>query len=93
MAATPPLLVAALWLRTPLLSILATALLTSRALLSWLLRRAQGVQSGPLTSIAEVLAAELLLWAGLVQALATRQVRWRGYRFRIARGGHMIPDA
>jgi hypothetical protein len=51
------------------------------------------VQSGPLTSIAEVLAAELLLWAGLVQALATRQVRWRGYRFRIARGGHMIPDA
>ena len=93
MAATPPLLVSALWLRTPLLSILATALLTSRALLSWLLRRAQGVQSGPLTSVAEVLAAELLLWAGLVQALATRQVSWRGYRFRIARGGHMIPDA
>jgi len=92
-AATPPLVLAALWLRTPLLSMLATGLLLSRTLLAWLLRRRQGVPQGFLVSGFEVLAAELLLWAGLGQALATRQVNWRGYRFRIARGGHMVPDA
>ncbi len=93
MAATPPLLLSAALLRTPLLSVLASSIWLARSLLSWSLRRAQGIRQGLVTSALEVLGAELLLWAGLMQALATRQVNWRGYRFRIARGGHMIPEA
>ena len=92
MAATPPLLLASLCLRTPLLVVMATTLLCSRTVLSWLLRRSQGIRRSLIESALEVLAAELLLWAGLLQAIGTRQVNWRGYRFRIARGGHMIPE-
>jgi ceramide glucosyltransferase len=93
MAATPPLVLASLFLRTPRLSLFACALWSSRTLLSYLLRRAQGLRPTVIQSALEVLSAELLLWAGLGKALATRQVSWRGYRFRIARGGHMIPEA
>lgn len=93
MAATPPLLIAAAILRTPLLSLLVGLIFTARTLLSWLLRRAQHVQQGFFESALEVIGAELLLWTGLAKALATRQINWRGYRFRIARGGHMIPEA
>lgn len=92
MAATPPLLLAAAIGRTPLLSLLAGSIWATRSLLSWSLRRAQGVRQGLAVSALEVLGAELLLWAGLVQAISTRQVNWRGYRFRIARGGRMIPE-
>ena len=92
MAATPPLLLASLCLRTRLLVTMTVALLLSRTLLSWLLRRAQGIRRSVVESVLEVVAAELLLWAGLLQALGTREVNWRGYRFRIARGGQMIPE-
>lgn len=93
MAATPPLLLASVCLRTPLLSLFAVALWSSRTLLCYLLRQTQGIRQTVTKSALEVLSAELLLWAGLCQALGTRQVSWRGYRFRIARGGHMIPEA
>lgn len=92
MAATPALLLAAFVLRTPLLVLLAGSGFVARTLLAFRLRRAQGVRQGLVASALEVLGAELLLWAGLIQALATRQISWRGYRFRIARGGHMIPE-
>ena len=30
--------------------------------------------------------------SGLGRALVTRRIRWRGHRFRIGRGGRMLPD-
>lgn len=91
-APTPALLLAAaLWWRSPLWLYVA-ALLAARALLCAALRRAQGLGGGPLAAVLEVLGAELLLWAGLGRALLTRRIRWRGHRFRIGRGGRMLPD-
>jgi len=92
MAATPALLLTALFTRSRNLGMLATALLGLRALLCWALRRTQGLGRSPLAAVTEVLTAELLLWLGLGRAVVTRRIRWRGHRFRIGRGGTMMPD-
>jgi ceramide glucosyltransferase len=92
MATTPALLLAALALRTPGIWALSLLLLAARALLCYRLRQAQRVPRGPLAAVAEVLAAEVLLWLGLGRALLSRRVSWRGHRFRIGRGGTMIPE-
>ncbi len=93
MAATPLLLLVTLLARSAKLGVYAAALLGLRMLLSAALRRLQGQRCGPLTAAVEVLAAELLLWLGLGQALWTRRISWRGHHFRIGRGGVMLPDA
>ena len=92
MAPTPVLLLAALVWGNLQLWVYAGILLGTRALLCCKLRRTQALRRGPLAAVAEVVAAELLLWAGLLRALRTRRIRWRGHRFRIGRGGLMIPD-
>ena len=92
MATTPVLLLVALLARSAKLGVYAAALLGLRMLLCWALRQLQGQRSGPLSAAAEVLGAELLLWLGLGQALLTRRISWRGHRFRIGRGGVMLPD-
>lgn len=96
-AATPPLLVAALAYRTPLLSLFALLLLGTRALLCDGLRRAHGVRRSPARAlplaVLEVLAAEALLLVAFVGACLTRRVRWRGHRFRVGRGGALQYEA
>lgn len=92
MAATPPLLLALLWFRTPLLAALTGGVWVLRTILSWFLRRTQGIAQSLWVSALEVLGAEALLWAGLALALWTRQVTWRGYRFRVVRGGQMVSE-
>ncbi len=91
-APTPALLLAAALGWRSSLWLYVAALLAARALLCGALRRTQGLRCGPLAAVGEVLGAELLLWAGLGRALATRRIRWRGHRFRIGRGGRMLPD-
>jgi ceramide glucosyltransferase len=91
-AATPPLLVGLAIFRTPLLAILCAGVFSLRTLLAWLLRRRQQVRQGFVTSALEVLLAETLLMSGFVSALLTRKITWRGYRFRIQRGGTMVPS-
>lgn len=89
-AALPALLLLSVCVRSPLLWLFTAAGALLRARLGQLLRRSQGVRLGLLTALGEVLLAEGLLWLGLLRALGSRHVSWRGHRFRIARGGRMI---
>ena len=36
--------------------------------------------------------AEGLLWLGLLRAVHSRRVIWRGHRYRVERGGRLVPD-
>jgi GT2 family glycosyltransferase len=89
-AATPLHLALSLALRDPTYLAMAGGLLLLRALLAAVLLRRQGAPARG--ALLDVLRAELLMWAGLLRALATRRVRWRGRSYRVLRGGVLQPD-
>jgi ceramide glucosyltransferase len=92
-AATPALLVAALLVRSPILSGFTGAVLMLRMLLCWSLRRFQGIRIGPLRALSEVLVGESLLLMGFLRAAGSRRIRWRGHPFFVDRGGRLRPAA
>jgi len=93
MAATPALLLTLSVVHSPILLGFTVAVLCLRVLLCLWLRRMQGVRLGPLAALGQVLLGESLLWAGFLQALGSRRIRWRGHLFYVERGGRLRPAA
>jgi ceramide glucosyltransferase len=82
-------------IRQPAYLAMALSLLGLRTVLAFVLRRIHEVSGPSLLEIARslvaVLAAELLLWAGLVRATVSRRIVWRGHRYVVGRGGRLVP--
>lgn len=93
LAATPLHLLLAGLVHNPLHAAMAAGLWALRAMLAaWLARLLERPPPrGPLWAALEVLRAELLLWAAFVRSLWSREICWRGHRYRVGRGGYLIP--
>jgi ceramide glucosyltransferase len=69
----------------------AAALVATRTLLALALRRCYGVAGGWPRALVAMLAGELLICAGAMQAGASAEVEWRGRRFYVGERGALQP--
>lgn len=90
-AATPLLLLCALFHRSPILIAFTTAGILLRAILCMALGRFSGLRIGLVRALFEVFFGETLLLLGFLRAIFTRRISWRGHPFYVERGGHLRP--